>query len=195
MFAAPETEEEHEAGKGTEKTLERVIAPGVKLRPKQQTTEDPQVEIVEMEVEQNWEISLKQLHLNRSRLMIAVSSTTCDRKRWPTQHQRLPNCGQGQVRQRSPGNIYTAFETVSAVVSWESHTRTFTFSDHSLWRGKTAWETPIEIDCGVAIFFVMEAYGLICTSCHWATNIPATQTCLSKLRCTIKFTVERQPHS
>ena len=104
MFATPETEEEHEAGKRTQKnTLVRVIAPGVKT---EATDEDPQVEIVEMEVEENWVISLKQLHLNQSRLMIAVSSKTCkpdvrDRKRWPTQHQRLPNCGQGQVRQRS----------------------------------------------------------------------------------------------
>lgn len=106
-----------------------------------------------------------------------------------------PTAVKAKLDKGAQGNIYTTFETVSAVVSWESHTRTFTFSDHSLWRGKTTWETPIEIDCGVAIFFVMEAYGLICTSCHWATNIPATQTCLSILRCTIKFTVERQSHS
>ena len=50
MFATPDTEEEHEAGKTTEKTLVRVIAPGVKTVA---TDEDPQVEIFEMEVEEN----------------------------------------------------------------------------------------------------------------------------------------------
>ena len=49
-FAAPETKEEHEAGKGTEKTLGRVITPGVKT---DAADEDPQVENAEMEIEEN----------------------------------------------------------------------------------------------------------------------------------------------
>ena len=70
-----------QAKKKTEKTLVRVIAPGVKTVA---TDEDPQVEIVEMEVEENWVISLKQLHLNQSRLMIAsLKHNLQTRCSWP----------------------------------------------------------------------------------------------------------------
>ena len=64
----PEIEEAHEADKETRETLARVIAPGVKT---DATDEDPQVENVAMKIEENWVISLKQLHLNQSRMMLA----------------------------------------------------------------------------------------------------------------------------
>jgi len=48
-FAAPEAKVEHVAGKGTEKTLSRLITPVVKTNA---TDEDPQVENVEMEIEE-----------------------------------------------------------------------------------------------------------------------------------------------
>ena len=106
---------EHVAGKGTEKTLSRLITPVVKTDATDD--EDPQVENVEMDIEENWVICLKQLHLNQLQLISyrAPSSTykrgIWDRKRWPTttttttsfitQHQQSAKCTQGQARHKS----------------------------------------------------------------------------------------------
>ena len=61
------TKVEHQEGKGTEKTPGRVITPAVKI---DATDEHPQVKNVEMEIEENGVISLKQLRLNQSQFIL-----------------------------------------------------------------------------------------------------------------------------